>query len=360
MKPAAIYTWRRAPSLLAPVPEPAPVLACWRGGPRRDPPARHPARVVNPLVAVLAALGASSLFAVAAAFQHRSAVDAPAALSLRPRGIAPFVKATLTHKMWLAGTSAELAGFGLHAVALHTGGLTLVQPILVSNVLFAFPLNHRLHHSRPSRRELAWAAVVVVGLAGFIATATLASTSSKPPDPTPAALAAAGAVVAAFVCVALGRRRAGTASAALLGVSAGIAFAGTAALIKTSTDLLVSGVGALLSSWPLYALLAVGAAALTLNQLAFQAGPLSASLPAITTVNPLLSVVIGLAVYDEPIRHSPLALASEALALGVLVTAAIALTLQGHPPAVAAPPMQGPSSEGAPAAGRLRSDPAAR
>lgn len=281
---------------------------------------------MDPLIAIPAAIGASSLFAVAAAYQHRSALDAPKAPSLRPKGIAPFLKATMTHKMWLAGTGAELAGFGLHAVALHTGGLALVQPILVSNVVFAFPLNHRLHHTRPSRRELGWAAAVVVGLAGFVVISTPGLSKTRSADPIPAALAAAGAVLAAVICVVLGRRRSGTAAAALLGVSAGIAFAGTAALIKTSTDVLVSGPLALLTSWPLYALVGVGAAALTLNQLAFQAGPLSASLPAITTVNPLLSVVIGLAVYDESLRHAPAALAGEAIALTVLIFAAIMLT----------------------------------
>lgn len=59
-----------------------------------------------------------------------------------------------------------------------------------------------------------------------------------------------------------------------------------ATLIKACTNLLVQGPVTLMTSWQLYALLAIGAVGLLPNQLAFQAGPLSESLPAITVVDP--------------------------------------------------------------------------
>jgi hypothetical protein len=93
---------------------------------------------------------------------------------------------------------------------------------------------------------------------------------------------------------------------------------------------------ALLTSWPLYTLLAVGAVGLLLNQLSFQAGPLSASLPAITVVNPLLAVLLGVTVYDENLRHTPWAITTEAGFLVLFSAAAIALTR--HQAAAAEPP----------------------
>jgi hypothetical protein len=65
-------------------------------------------------------------------------------------------------------------------------------------------------------------------------------------------------------------------------------FAGTAALIKATTNVCSSlgGVGLLL-----------------LTQLASQAGQLTASSPAISTVDPLLSVAIGVLVYGEHLRR---------------------------------------------------------
>lgn len=83
---------------------------------------------------------------------------------------------------------------------------------------------------------------------------------------------------------------------------------------------------ALLTSWQLYGLLATGAVGLLLNQLAYQAGPLSASLPAITVVDPLLAVVLGVVVYDENLRHTAWAIATEAGSLLLFAAAAFALT----------------------------------
>ncbi len=69
-------------------------------------------------------------------------------------------------------------------------------------------------------------------------------------------------------------------------------------------------------------MIVAGAGGLLLNQLAFQAGPLAASLPAISTVDPLLSIALGVIIYDEQIRHGPTAgvgLAALLLALGVAI-----------------------------------------
>ena len=64
---------------------------------------------------------------------------------------------------------------------------------------------------------------------------------------------------------------------------------------------------------------------LFLTQLAFRAGPLTASLPAISTVDPLLSVTIGVVVYDEHLRRGPLGGALLAALLLLLVTAVVGL-----------------------------------
>src|ERR1700749_2970168 len=101
------------------------------------------------LDAILAAVSAAALFAVAAALQHRSAGLVSAAVHHRgaspgPAGghrrLARVAPRALRHPLWIAGLLASLAGFGLHAVALRDGPLTLVQPLLVTGVIFALPL----------------------------------------------------------------------------------------------------------------------------------------------------------------------------------------------------------------------------
>jgi hypothetical protein len=273
------------------------------------------------------ALGASAAFAVATALEHRSARDVPDARGLRPRQLASFVRATLAHPWWLAGVGFGVVGFVLHAFALHNAALSVVQPLLVSKVLFALPLNHRLRGERSTPAELWWALALVTGLGGFLFAATAGVPDNHQPAERGPAVAAAILAVAVVVSCALGARRGGRgAAAALLGAATGVVFAGTATLIKACTNVLTHGPVALLTSWQLYALLVAGATGLLLNQLAFQAGPLAASLPAITVVGPLTAVLLGVVVYDENLRHTPLAIVGEVVFLGLFALAAIILT----------------------------------
>lgn len=278
------------------------------------------------VVAYVAALSAAGAFAIATPLEHRAADLAPAAGGLTPRQILRFAAATLRNRWWLAGMALNAIGFGMHALALSAGNLAVVQPLLVANVLFALPINHRLRRERFRRAEVLWAGALVVGLSGFLIIATAGvPTSAQQVDPTPAIAAAVlvGAVAAALTATA--RTLGGTRAAVLLGVATGILFAVTASLLKASTAALAAGPQHLLTSWQLYALLAVGPVAILFNQLAYQSGPLSASLPAITVVDPLAAVLIGVAVFDENLRHTPAAILGEVACLVLLAAAGVAL-----------------------------------
>ncbi len=282
----------------------------------------------NWLVVVIS-LGAAAAFALSTSLKYRSARTTPDAQDLAPRSIGRFIRATLSHPLWLGGIAADALGLGLQVIALHIGALAVVQPLLISALLFALPLNRRISGRRASGRELGWATLVALALAGFLALAGTANTtgaSNETPDHSDALTAAAIGIVLAAVCVSLARRQRGGRSAALLGIAVGTVYASTAALIKGVTDLALRGPLVLLSSWQPYTLVVVGAAGLVLNQLAFQAGPLTASLPAIATVDPLFSVAIGVWVYDEQIRHTLPAGVGLALILLLLGAAVIRLT----------------------------------
>jgi drug/metabolite transporter (DMT)-like permease len=271
--------------------------------------------------AIVAALLAAALFAVSTAFQHRSA-GLVAVADSRGGG---FVSRTLRHPLWILGSVANLAGLGLHALALRDGPLTLVQPLLVIGVVFTLPLRHILEHRRPRRAEFGWAAALTLGLAVFLVLATPADGPVQGADPMPMVFCAMAIALAVSSCLVAGRRTAAATGAAMLGTAAGLLFAVAAALLKETTNLLSDGAAALLTAWPCYALVAVGGAGLLLSQLAYRAGPLSASLPAIITVNPIVSVVIGVAVFDEPFRTAPAYLLGEVLGLALMAAAAVGL-----------------------------------
>src|SRR6266566_9014384 len=113
---------------------------------------------------VLAALGAALLYALASVLQQRAAGEAPAERSLRLR----LLVGLIARPMWVIGILADGAGFVLQFVALDHGSLVLVQPLLVSGLLFALPLGAFL--SRSALRPADWlgAALVVTGLSVFL------------------------------------------------------------------------------------------------------------------------------------------------------------------------------------------------
>ncbi len=271
--------------------------------------------------AIVAALSAAALFAVATAFQHRSA--GLVTIAGRRGG---FVSRTLRHPLWIVGLAANLGGLGLHALALRDGPLTLVQPLLVIGVIFTLPLRQVLEQRRPRHAEIFWAAALTLGLAVFLILATPANGPVQGADPGPAVFCAAAIGLAVACCVVAGRRTAAATGAMLLGTAAGLLFAVSAALLKETTGVLSHGVAALFTTWPCYALVVVGGAGLLLSQYAYRAGPLSASLPAITAVSPIVSVVIGVAVFDEPFRAAPGHLLGEVLGLTLMAVAAVGLT----------------------------------
>ena len=98
------------------------------------------------------------------------------------------------------------------------------------------------------------------------------------------------------------------------------------ALAKQATAGLVDHrFGALTTATP-YVFAAVAAGAVLVVQSAFQAAPLQASLPVLSVVEPLASVVIGMTVFSESIRTSPPAVVAEVAGMAVLLSAVVSLT----------------------------------
>jgi hypothetical protein len=110
--------------------------------------------------------------------------------------------------------------------------------------------------------------------------------------------------------------------AALLGCATGISWGFVAAVIKELSSHLDDGVGAVFSNWSLYVLLTVGAATMLLASHALAAGPLAASQPGFTVLDPLAAGLLGVFLFDEHIRTGVLDLAGEALALAVVIAGA--------------------------------------
>ena len=262
------------------------------------------------MLAVLTALGSSLLYALASVLQHRGASDQPEQESLK---VGLLVR-LLRNPAWLAGTACDVGGYVLQFVALGHGAIVLVQPLLVCGLLFALPLGAAWSGRRLSRMDWVGAGLVCAGLAVFLAVAHPAAGRSDTSPGRWIALLVSVTVLSGiltFVATSLDARR----RAVLLAAAAGVVYGAAAALTKTTSHLLGRGVGAMLTHWQPYVLVAFGVAGMVLSQSAFQAGVLDFSLPTMTVTDPVVSIAIGALVFAEAVADRPVAVLVEVVSL---------------------------------------------
>jgi drug/metabolite transporter (DMT)-like permease len=249
----------------------------------------------------------------------------------------------LVHKpLWLLGFMAAGAALGLHALALGGAQLGVVQPILVSSLLFALPASALIEHRHPSAREWAWAALLVVGLGAFLSLAQPSGGTSDPPL-GPFLLTLLGAGLLGAIAVFLGTQVLQHHRASFLGLANGIAYGMVAPLIKDVIALAGTQPIRLVTTWPAYALVLIGACAVVLNQSAYQAGPLAASLPPLTLADPIVATIIGVVAFGDRLETAPANLIGEILSVVAISLAVRQLARQS--PRVCAEQPPTPSQE---------------
>ena len=262
---------------------------------------------------VVSALCSAMLYALAAVFQQRAAVNEPREHALRLR----LLIGLLQRPLWLAGLACDIGAFVLQFWALDHGSLVLVQPLLVSGLLFALPLGAMISHERMTRDDWIGAALVVIGLSVFL---IVAQPDRGNADAVPKVwfLLVVCILSTVGMLIFAAQRSRGSRRAGLLAAAAGTLYGLTAALTKTCGHLLDQGVKHLLKSWKPYALVAGGISGTVIDQSAYQAGPLNWSLPILTVADPIVSIAIGAFVFGEGIEIDGAAPYIEALALVVM------------------------------------------
>jgi drug/metabolite transporter (DMT)-like permease len=300
-------------------------------------------------VAALLALVAAICFALAATLQQRGQfVLARAGCAVA--GVGGLLR-MLVVPVWLLGTVILLGGYAVQAAALERGKLVVVQPLLVTTIVWALPLGYWLTNQQVVRRQVFGAGVVVVGLALFV----LVGDPDAGVDNagTRALLVASLAVVAAVALILWwlrGRSSLATRSAAL-GVCAGLLFGLSATFAKPVLEDLQGGIGEAAADWRTWALLIFGFAAFVIQQLSLATGQLAPAMAAVSVCNPAISVVLGMLLFQErltrPGWHVVVALAALVAALGGAVVITLAnretvVTADAQPEGIA-PTLQHPA-----------------
>jgi hypothetical protein len=274
-------------------------------------------------VAEVVALVAAFLFALAATLQQKGALGLGEVSLASPASFVRLAKQT----WWLLGTLALLGGYAFQAIALDHGRLAVIQPLLVTTIVFALPLGYLLTSQVVRRKEIAGAAVVVLGLAVF----TVVGEAAEGNDNAPArewAVAFAAFSAVALVLLLLGSRGTKLRKAALYGASAGVLFGLSASLCKPTMEILDDGgVAEVLESWELYAFALAGILAFVVQQVSLATGKLAASVATVSVCNPLVGIVIGTLLLDErlaePTWHKVVAYGG----LGIALAGAVAISL---------------------------------
>ncbi len=277
-------------------------------------------------MAAFLALVAAVCFALAAALQQRGQF-ALARRGSAVEGVGGLVR-LLAVPIWLAGTLVLLLGYGFQGAALDRGKLIVVQPLLVTTIVWALPLGHWLTAQNVVRRQVLGAGVVVIGLALFVLVGDPdAGVENASTESLLLAVLAVSAVVAVLL-VWLRVQTPAAVRAAVLGVCAGLYFGLSAGFAKPVLNDLHVSVGEAAGDWRTWALLGFGFVGFLLQQLSLATGQLAPAMAAVSVTNPAVSVLLGIVRYQErltrPGWHVAVAFAALLAALGgaVLITLA--------------------------------------
>jgi hypothetical protein len=292
------------------------------------------------LTVVALSLVAAFLFALSAVLQQHAATRQDGASSSALARAVPGVGLLLAlvgDPWWLAGWGTNVCGFVVEASALYLGSVSVVQPLVVTQLLFALSLATRGTGRRMPAGAWCAAGSVCAGLAVLLLVHGRPPAQERLDDPRLLGMIVvlvAGAAALVATSASLGAHRA--TRAALLGVASGFFFALTAVLLKRSAGLLVdAGPAGLVRAWYLYALIASMLCGMVTGQTAFATGPFAAAVTGMNITNPVVSYLLAVLVYGVPAPAGVARLGGVGLA-GLLVVAGVAglarLVPPGHHP----------------------------
>jgi len=280
------------------------------------------------IVAVPCGLVAAAAYGAATAVQHEAAHTGTGTADAR--GLVRLLR----DPRWLLSIGGDTIGLVFQVIALSTGPVVLIQPLLVAALPVSLLVGWALGGSRPQRGDYLACLGILGGLAVFFGLIG---------DPgTAAPLAARAGLIAALVALGAGlaaclavRRGTVLVRAAVYGGVAGGWFGLVGVLLNAAStvwrDRGASGFAHAEGLVPLVALLVIGGVGITLTQISFQVGALGASFPANKAADPLVAVVLGAALLHEHVPAGPAYVLGYLACLVVIVAGTITLA---NPPTV--------------------------
>ncbi|MGN6682011.1 MAG: DMT family transporter [Streptosporangiaceae bacterium] len=261
---------------------------------------------------------AAMLLGVGFVLQQRAAAKLPCSyLHLR------LIAELLRQRVWLGGIAVMIVGQALSAWGLGHLSLTVSEPLLATNLIFALLLAAPISGEIPRRTELIGAVLLCAGVGALSASRSVRALSESFGSfshwPAAAVIGGIGAALAIA-----GRSGPLKLRATLTGAGGGLILGIADALTRRSVEIIDGhGLATLLTTWPGYAVVGTAAVGLWLVQSAFSAGPLHASLPAITAAEPLAGITLGVLVFGDVVHITPWLLALQAAGIAAMVAGTV-------------------------------------
>ena len=270
-------------------------------------------------MAVAIVLAAAFCLGFGFVLQQRAAQQAPLSDFLSPKLLIDLVR----KPMWLLGIAAMIAGQVLGALALGRADISLIEPLLAANLLFALALTALIWRQPVGLREWCGAVLLAAGIGAFIGLGRPHGRGGT--NPAEHWSVVGGIAVAALIFLLLSRNRPMERKATFLAAAAGCLYGLQDGFTRRSLLVLDLGWMNLLLSWQPYVVIVVAIVGLTFAQSAFEAAPLKQSLPAITAAEPIAGITFGIGVFGERLQTTVWAILGEVIGLLAIVAGVVLL-----------------------------------
>jgi drug/metabolite transporter (DMT)-like permease len=269
------------------------------------------------LLGIAAAIGASTLYSLGIALQALDAKESPREAHLR----LALAWGLVRRARWLLGTSLSVLGFPLQVLALLLAPLVVVQPTLAAGLLVLMLLGERMLDERAGRYEYLAVGAIVVGVVGAALTAPPRSATHSSEQLT-ITLVLVGLGVASlipYLVNAVGRTH-----AVVTMLGAGLAFGWSGVATKLASDDLSVHHLVPAAAWALSTAAASGVGVLS-EMSALQSRPAIQVAPVVFVTQTVVPVVLAPLLLGERFSATPLAGVPLGFSLALLVAGAAML-----------------------------------
>lgn len=275
-------------------------------------------------------VGSAVIYGASIVVQHRTAQQS---VSGDGKASASGLLRLFRNPIFMLAIAGDLVGFSLQIVALSTGPVVVIQPLVVLMLPVSLGVSFAMGGHRPTRGDLLGVLGVILGLGAFLGLIGAPRTESLPHTRTLALatilVVVGGAVLAAVVA---GRNR--IIRGAAYGAAGGAYFGTLAVMVDAASERASKhGLHGLFDSphgyVPLGCIAVLGVGGSVLTQMSFQVGALGATLPANIAVDPFMGVLLGVLLLREHIPHSPVHVVVYAACVLAIVAGAIRLANPG-------------------------------